>query len=554
MILTEEDRQLLSEKQIPESRIEEQLACFSRGFPFMEIVAPATVRKGICLFTEEEREACIKIWDAYRTENRTILKFVPASGAASRMFKDLHAFLSAPRERPATEFEKQFFGEIARFAFYEALNERCREREEGQDIPALLAAGRYKSVAAMLLEEDGLGYGQLPKGLLLFHSAAGGARTALEEHLVEGALYASNQAGEVHIHLTVPSGHRLLFERLAAEKAPLYERLFGVKYTISWSVQSAGTDTVAVDANNEPFRQADGTLLFRPGGHGALIENLNRMDADVIFIKNIDNVVPDHLKAPTVSYKKALAGLLVDLQEQIFGYLRLIESGDYTHGQVEEMIYFLQNRLCIKNPEMKYLEDAELILYIRRKLLRPLRVCGMVRNAGEPGGGPFLVRGAEDGTVSLQIVESSQVNLADPQQKILFEQNACFNPVDLVCAIKDPDGRKYHLPDFVDRHTGFISHKSREGRELKALELPGLWNGAMSDWNTVFVEVPLETFNPVKSVTDLLRPQHQPPHAEEVTSSFILQSNFSTARINCSSSLSLCATERKSASNCEGDR
>jgi hypothetical protein len=513
-MLTEEDRQLLSEKQIPESQLEEQLACFPRGFPFMEIVAPATVRKGICAFTEEERKACIQIWEAYRAKNRTILKFVPASGAASRMFKDVYAFLSAPYRMPATEFEKQFFEGIAGFAFYDVLNERCREKE-GQDIPVLLAAGRYKSVAAILLEEDGLGYGQLPKGLLLFHASAGGARTALEEHLVEGARYASNQAGEVHIHLTVQPGHRSLFERLAKEKAPLYERLFGVKYTLSWSVQSPCTDTVAVDANNEPFREPDGTLLFRPGGHGALLENLNRMDADVVFIKNIDNVVPDHLKGTTVSYGKALAGLLVDLQEKIFGYLRLIESGDYTHEQVEEMIYFLQNRLCVKNPEMKYLEDAELILYIKRKLLRPLRVCGMVRNAGEPGGGPFLVKGAEDGVVSLQIVESSQINLADPQQKTLFEQSAYFNPVDLVCALKDPDGRKYHLPDFVDRSTGFISHKSKDGRELKALELPGLWNGAMSDWNTVFVEVPLETFNPVKTVTDLLRPQHQPPAVNE---------------------------------------
>ncbi|MDR1102515.1 MAG: DUF4301 family protein [Tannerella sp.] len=508
-MLTEEDRQLLSEKQIPESRLKEQLACFSRGFPFMEIVAPATLQKGVCAFTQEERENCIKRWDAYRAENRTVLKFVPASGAASRMFKELYAFLSATRETPATAFEKRFFDGIARFAFYGALNERCRAKE-GKDIPALLAAGRYRTVAATLLDGDGLDYGRLPKGLLPFHTCAGGGvRTALEEHLVEGALYASNRAGEVHIHLTVSAAHRPQFERLAKEKAPLYERLFGVKYVISWSEQLPCTDTVAADAGNGPFREADGTLLFRPGGHGALLENLNRVDADVVFIKNIDNVVPDHLKAPTVSYRKALAGLLVDLQEKIFGYLRRIESGDYTHEQVEEMIYFLQNRLCVKNPEMKYLEDAELILYIRRKLLRPLRVCGMVRNAGEPGGGPFLVRGAEDGTVSLQIVESSQIDLSDSQQKALFEQSAYFNPVDLVCALKGPDGRKYHLPDFVDRNAGFISRKSHDGRELKALELPGLWNGAMSDWNTVFVEMPPETFNPVKTVIDLLRPQHQ---------------------------------------------
>ncbi|MDR3194295.1 MAG: DUF4301 family protein [Tannerella sp.] len=506
-MLTEEDRQLLSEKGISETRIAEQLDCFSKGFPYMKLVAPATVRKGIRPFSEDERAECIKTWDAYKAKNRTVLKFIPASGAASRMFKDLYAFLSASRETPATGFEKQFFAGIDRFAFYGALNGQCLKRE-GKDIPALLSEGRYRAVVAALLEKDGLGYGSLPKGLLLFHAGADGARTALEEHLAEGALYACNDAGEVRLHFTVSPEHQALFERLIREKLPLYERRFGVKYTVTWSVQSPGTDTLAVETDNEPFREADGTLLFRPGGHGALIENLNRMDADVVFVKNIDNVVPDHLKEPVVLYKKALAGLLAGLQEKIFTYLRRIESGDYTQAQVEEMIHFLQDQLCIKHGEMKYFEDVELILYIRAQLLRPLRVCGMVRNEGEPGGGPFLVRDA-DGVVSLQIVESSQIDPDDPQQQALFEQSGYFNPVDLVCALKDPDGRNYHLPDFVDRKTGFISHKSKDGRALKALELPGLWNGAMSRWNTVFVEVPLETFNPVKTVNDLLRPQHQ---------------------------------------------
>ena len=279
-------------------------------------------------------------------------------------------------------------------------------------------------------------------------------------------------------------------------------------YDITFSVQKPSTDTLAADSENQPFRDKEGNLLFRPGGHGALIENLNDVDADIVFIKNIDNVVPDSFKCTTIIYKKVLAGVLVTLQKKIFRYLHLIESGQYTHAQVEEMIRFLQTELCIKHPEMKNLEDAELILYIKSKLIRPIRVCGMVKNVGEPGGGPFLAFN-EDGSYSPQILESSQIDLADPRKKEMFEKGTHFNPVDLVCALKDHNGQKFNLPDFGDKNTGFISMKSKDGRELKALELPGLWNGAMSDWNTVFVEVPIETFNPVKTVNDLLRPEHQ---------------------------------------------
>jgi hypothetical protein len=354
----------------------------------------------------------------------------------------------------------------------------------------------------------GMGYGSLPKGLLLFHRYDDGARTALEEHLVEGALYAKNKSGVVNLHLTVSPEHLPLFEKLIADKRGYYEHKYGVTYSISFSIQDPSTDTIAVDAHNQPFREADGSLHFRPGGHGALIGNLNRLDSDVVFIKNIDNVVPDRLKETTVTYKKVLGGVLVDLQQKIFNYLQLIDSGDYTHKQVEEMIYFLQDELCIKNPETKLLEDAELILYIKRKLMRPLRVCGMVPNDGEPGGGPFLAVNP-DGTVSPQIVERSQLDENDPETQALYKQGTHFNPVDLVCALKRPDGEKYDLHKFLDKNTGFISKKSKDGKELKALELPGLWNGSMSDWNTVFVEVPIETFNPVKTVNDLLRPQHQ---------------------------------------------
>ena len=299
-----------------------------------------------------------------------------------------------------------------------------------------------------------------------------------------------------------------MFEALVAEKQGEYEDKFSVKYDISFSVQKPSTDTVAAAMDNTPFRDKNGNLLFRPGGHGALIENLNDVDADVIFVKNIDNVVPDSFKCATVIWKKVIAGVLVSVQEKIFNYLKLIESGKYTHEQVEEMIHFLQEVLCTKNPDTKLLEDAELILYIKSKLMRPLRVCGMVKNVGEPGGGPFLAVNP-DGTISLQVLESSQIDMKDPAKKAMFEKGTHFNPVDLVCAVKDYQGNKYNLPEYVDKNTGFISFKSKDGRELKALELPGLWNGAMSNWNTIFVEVPIETFNPVKTVNDLLRPEHQ---------------------------------------------
>lgn len=507
-MLTQKDLELLSVKGISEKQIEEQLACFKKGFPFLEINASASVDKGILSISKEDQATYMDAWDAYLTENKKIVKFVPASGAASRMFKNLYEFLSAPYDEPTTPFEQQFFEGLPKFAFYEALNEACLRNEEAS-IPALAEQKKYKAIVENLLDEKGLNYGQLPKGLLLFHSyPEKNVRTAMEEHLAEGAMYAKNNAGEVNIHFTVSPEHQALFEKLVKEKRGGYESKFSVKYDISFSVQKPSTDTLAADMNNGPFRDAKGKLLFRPGGHGALIENLNDTDADVIFVKNIDNVVPDSFKCSTVIYKKIIAGVLVTLQKKIFDYLQIIEKGKYNHSQIEEMIHFLQDTLCVRNPELKNLEDGELVLYIKNKLMRPLRVCGMVKNVGEPGGGPFLAVN-QDGTISPQILESSQIDLKDPTKKAMFDNGTHFNPVDLVCAVKDYQGNKYNLPDFVDKNTGFISYKSKDGRELKALELPGLWNGAMSDWNTVFVEVPIETFNPVKTVNDLLRREHQ---------------------------------------------
>ncbi len=506
-MLNTNDLNEIAAKGISEEQLNEQLADFMKGFPFLEISASASVEKGIKVISKEDQLPYITAWDDYLARKNQVVKFVPASGAASRMFKNLYEFLSADYDTPTTSFEKKFFDEIEKFAFYESLNTACRVNED-KDINELMSENEHKKIVTLLLEKKGLNYGQLPKGLLLFHTYPKSFRTALEEHMAEGAMYAKSGLGEVNLHFTVSAEHQPLFEKLVKSKRERYEDKFSVKYNISFSRQKSSTDTIAVDMDNQPFRDKNGELVFRPGGHGALIENLNDIDADVIFIKNIDNVVPDSFKCSTVIYKKLIGGVLVTLQKKIFEYVQLINSGKYSHKQIEEMIHFLQDELCIRNPEIKYLEDAELILYIKNKLLRPLRVCGMVKNQGEPGGGPFLAVNP-DGTVSLQILESSQIDLNDPEKKVMFEEGTHFNPVDLVCAVKDPNGEKYNLPDYVDKNTGFISIKSKDGKELKALELPGLWNGAMSDWNTVFVEVPIDTFNPVKTVNDLLRLEHQ---------------------------------------------
>jgi hypothetical protein len=505
-MLTQDDLNLLSAKGISVQQIDEQLDHFKTGFPFLPVVASASIEKGIKHIPEEEQKKYLNAWFSCLEQNREIVKFVPASGAASRMFKDLFEFLAADYTIPTTLFEQTFFAEIHKFAFYQTLNNFCI-LNEGKSIDELMEGKNHKAIVENLLYAKGLDYGQLPKGLILFHAYPEGPRTAMEEHLTEGALYACNKKRQVDVHFTVSPEHKALFEALTNEKTSEYAQKYKVDYRISFSEQKSSTDTLAADAENKPFRE-NNQLIFRPGGHGALIENLNDLAADVVFIKNIDNVVPDSFKAITIQYKQLIAGVLVDYQQKIFNYLHRIDSGKYTHEQLLEILYFLQNELCIKNPETKVLEDVELVLYLKSKLNRPLRVCGMVRNAGEPGGGPFLAVNS-DGTISLQVLESSQIDLKDPEKKALFERGTHFNPVDLVCALKNYKGEKFDLPRYIDRNTGFISLKSKNGKELKALELPGLWNGAMSDWNTVFVEVPVETFNPVKTVNDLLRPEHQ---------------------------------------------
>ena len=447
-----QDLEQLQAKGISVEKVEQQLACFRNGFPELDIVAPASTKKGILAPKRAEQEQYIAAWQEYLKEGHKILKFVPASGAASRMFKNLFQYLEDGIETP---FIQDFLAHKDCFAFGPQL------------------AGKEGQEAVRFLLQD-MHYGDLPKGLLLFHKYRDGARTPALEHLVEGAQYcvAPAQKGEkptVYLHFTVSHDHLPLFRQHIADNLKKFEEKFDVRYDVTFSEQLPSTDTIAANPDGTPFRTKDGKLLFRPGGHGALIENLNQQDADIVFIKNIDNVVPDRLKKDTIRYKQILAGVLVTEQKRIFE--------------------------ALKDPN---LSDEE-----RAKLNRPIRVCGVVKNTGEPGGGPFLVREA-DGSISCQILESTQIS--DPE---LMKQSTHFNPVDLVCAIRDFEGKPFDLPQYVDPQTGFISNKSKDGKELLALELPGLWNGAMSRWNTIFVEVPVSTFNPVKTVNDLLREQHQ---------------------------------------------
>ena len=502
-MLTQEDLELLDKKGISREKLEEQLDCFRKGFPYLRVDSAATLTKGIVAVASEKKAYYIGEWQNYLKEEHEIVKFVPASGAASRMFKSLFEFIEKNCDELSTEFEKMFFDNLESFAFFDKLNECCK-KNTGKSAIDLKKDGRYLDIVRNILNKEGLNYAVLPKGLLQFHKYPKDARTPFEEHLVEGALYAKNRKGQVNLHFTVSPEHLHPFELLLEDKRASFSYNYGAEFDVSFSVQKTSTDTVAVDAENNPFRVND-RLFFRPGGHGALIENLNDIDADVVFIKNIDNVVPDPMKQPTVEFKAILAGVLVNVQKKIFSYLELMDKKTPGSKEIDEMLRFCETQLCLDDCGTA---KNDPVSYLRTKMNRPLRVCGMVRNQGEPGGGPFVCFNA-DGTKSLQILESSQFDKNDAGQMEIAKNATHFNPVDLVCAVKDYKGGKFDLTKYVDYSTGFISSKSKDGKELKALELPGLWNGAMSDWNTVFVEVPIETFNPVKTVGDLLRKEHQ---------------------------------------------
>ncbi|NLO02217.1 MAG: DUF4301 family protein [Bacteroidales bacterium] len=506
-MFSKEDELQINRRGSDLSNVQRQIENYKHGFPFLEISEPAVAGNGIIALDNKDLEEDCERYDREVSKGLKCIKFVPASGAATRMFKALFEVLKdcghdndIVLARSATA--RKFLANKQKFAFYEDLKKIIGQGPDSDSC---------RTWIEFLLNEKGLNYGLLPKGVIKFHKYPDGSRTPFEEHLVEGVGYVRDHSDVVRIHFTVSPAHLEIFNNLFYKVRQYFEQKYRVKYDVTFSLQKPKTDVIAVSLNNEVYREPDGSLLFRPGGHGALIENLNDLDADIIFIKNIDNVVPDRLKDLTIRYKKALGGVLLRIQEKLFRYQKYLNERH--HATVEsaflaEAANFLENILYTKPSENQYYTEKEnLYHYLKDKFNRPLRVCGMVKNQGEPGGGPFWAKNP-DGTLSLQIVESVQVDPESVKQQTILKSSTHFNPVDIVCSVKNYKGIKYDLTKFTDPATGFISKKSKDGRELKAQELPGLWNGAMSDWNTIFVEVPVETFNPVKTIKDLLRDQH----------------------------------------------
>ncbi|MBN2613676.1 MAG: DUF4301 family protein [Bacteroidales bacterium] len=513
MKFTNDDIKILNEKGITVEKVESQLENFRKGFPYIKLVRAATQGNGIKILTPGELNTYIKKYDAETSLVKQ--KFIPASGAATRMFKALFEFEAAFRmsgydpailSNEAYRHVKEFFENISNFAFYPALKELLAK--SGNQISKLIENKEYNEILDALLGETGMNYRNLPKALILFHLYPDGPRTAVEEHLAEGAEYAKNSNGIVSIHLTVSPEHINALKELVKKVKVKFEQKHNVKYDVTYSVQKTSTDTIAVDKDNNAFRDNAGNLVFRPAGHGALIENLSDLDADIVFIKNIDNITPDSLRPDTVLYKKALAGVLLDYREKIFRYINLIEKRQVSPSILKEIGDFFDKDLCIHLPDKK-MNDAQLLEFYKEKLNRPLRVCGMVKNSGEPGGGPFWAENP-DGSVSLQIVETTQIDMKNMFQRTTLESSTHFNPVDIICTFKDYRNNKFDLHNLVDPSAGFITKKSKDGVPLKAQELPGLWNGSMSGWNTIFYEVPASTFSPVKTINDLIRPEHQP--------------------------------------------
>ena len=514
-MFTEKDLQQISEKGIEISTINKQIDNFIHGFRYIHLVRPATNGDGIFSFNADDTEKYIRYYNKQISAS-SVIKFVPASGAATRMFKHLFEFCKRYRDTPdqRAEFVKEthfnsvgyFISHLKEIAFYKKLDEILHQND--LDAGKLISSWQLDLLISFILQDKGLNYASLPKGLLLFHDYPEGARAAAEEHLVEAANYARNEDGTARIHFTISPEHREKFNELFSRVKESYEARFGVTFEISFSEQLPSTDTIAVDEENVPFRNADGNILFRPGGHGALLKNLSQLDEEIIFVKNIDNIIPDRLKETTYNYKRVIGGYLLFIRNRIFDFLAEANQAQLPEAAFREIVHFARTHLFMKfssdfescSPRAK---QSELV----NRLNRPIRVCGMVKNEGEPGGGPFWVM-SQEGNKSLQIVESSQIDLKNPAQQQIVNEATHFNPVDLVCSVKDFQGESFDLPEFVDEETGFISLKSNDGRTLKAQELPGLWNGAMADWITVFVEVPIITFNPVKTVNDLLRKEH----------------------------------------------
>lgn len=497
---------------------EHQLRQLVNPPPYTRLDRPCRVGDGIRQIGDEEASALVTEADEAARRGR-ITKFVPASGAATRMFQTLiavHGEPAAPtldalseRARGGDEAAAdtvRLCGEIHRFPFHTALDDVLRTR--GAGLRETLHAGRVADILSALLASDGLAYASRPKGQLLFHAYEDEARTPFEEHLVEAAAYAKDAHGRCRVHATVSPEHRAGFESLVASRGPGLSARLDAGFEVSYSHQAAATDTIATDLSGRPFRDSDGRLLFRPGGHGALIQNLEAIGGDILLVKNIDNVVPDRTKPLVCEWKKILTGVLVGLERRVHELLERLDGGGDDRA-IDPALDLLASELSRPDERPPSARGEAARRFLVDRLDRPLRVAGVVPNAGEPGGGPFWVTDA-DGRRSVQIVETSQIDPEDPVQQGLLAQATHFNPVDLACAMRRRDGSPHRLTRFVDPETVFVSRKSVHGREIRALERPGLWNGAMQGWNTVFVAVPLETFAPVKTVFDLLRSEHQP--------------------------------------------
>jgi hypothetical protein len=500
-MITSNDLKQFQELGIQQQVIDWQIQVFEKGTIFTQLEREAKPGDGIICPDSKETERLIRLYDTYSDLSK--IKFIPASGAATRMFKSLYDFLET-EGKDKTELNYSlttFFNNIENFAFYDILKNALSNK--GLDIGELLRKKDYTEILNTLLFEGGLNYGLLPKGLLLFHRYNNKSRTPFEEHIIEAGLYAISNEKLAKLHFTVSPEHYQGFKTLLDRSLKEIEDRFQIKFEVSFSVQKKSTDTMAVDMKNQPFRDEEGKVLFRPGGHGALIDNLNQLEADLIFIKNIDNVVPENKIQPTVRYKKLLAGKLIETRKRVYDLLFELDSSTPDQQRLNEMYEFVRNEL-----QYQLSSNTKTPHHLREILNRPIRVCGVVKNLGEPGGGPFWAPNSK-GDITLQIIESSQVDINNKEQSEIFGKATHFNPVDLVCSSKSYKGDKFDLTQYIDKNTCFISYKSKDGKELKALELPGLWNGAMADWLTLFVEVPIETFNPVKTVNDLLRSQHQ---------------------------------------------
>ncbi len=508
---SESDLKLIEAKGISVEKVRDQIATFKEGIDFVNLEKAAVVGDGILKFSGSEEQELIALFDAEKVK-QSLLKFVPASGAASRMFKALFNFLEVydPSkeqlesyiERSGDKAIKVFSENLKQFPFYKLVQSKLTFKESASK------GEQVFEFVKELLSENGLNYGFYPKGLLPFHAYEKNTATPFEEHLKEGASYAKTK-NTAKLHFTISEQHSTLFK---AEYSNIKDRVSSetdCEFNIKYSFQKPSTDTIAVDMENKPFRNNDGSLLFRPGGHGALIENLNEQDADIIFIKNIDNVVvPENLNG-VVTSKKTLAGILIKVQQKAFLYAKLLDDGAVDEIKQNEIKQFLEEQLNVRFADkFEEYSSSDQIKILKDNLNRPIRICGMVKNEGEPGGGPFWIKG-KNGNSSLQIIESAQIDANNEAQMAMVAKATHFNPVDLVCGIRNYKGEKYDLLKFVDHKQGFITDKTKDGKKLKALELPGLWNGAMAFWNTIFVEVPLLTFNPVKTVNDLLKPSHQ---------------------------------------------